>query len=193
SERAEEHESPAAGGEHGFELARKEVEVDREILAQRSRHRRKDALPFHAESSVIIARLPSAAGFKGGRTVSESQPKRNSRAGPHTRPWHGPMPARVASLASRAPAARTAAASSARGRKTLSMAAARRRPRARARESRRTSAVPVSLSSRPAAASPAISPSAIAVSRPATPQGSPAANTPGAVVRWSSSTTTAPL
>ena len=77
------------------------------------------------------------------------------------------------------------------GGRRFSMAAARRRPRARARTEPATSAVPPS--SRPAAASPAISPSAIAVSRPATPQGSPAANTPGTLVSCDAPVTTAPL
>ena len=55
--------------------------------------------PCHFMSLLLRAtRWPSGAGRTGGRTVSESQPKRNSSAGPQTRPWHGPMPARGGEL-----------------------------------------------------------------------------------------------
>ena len=46
-------------------------------------------------------RLETETGKSGGRTELTRQPKRNSAAAPQMRPWHGPMPHRVWSLASR--------------------------------------------------------------------------------------------
>jgi hypothetical protein len=37
----------------------------------------------------------------GGRIDSRSQPNKKPVAAPHTRPWQGPMPQRVCSLAAR--------------------------------------------------------------------------------------------
>src|SRR5579872_3277125 len=54
-------------------------------------------------SSRIAAaiRVSTRTGKTGGRTDSGCQPSKNSNAGPHTRPWQGPMPQRVSSLAAR--------------------------------------------------------------------------------------------
>ena len=40
----------------------------------------------------------SVATAAGGRTPSNCQPNSSAAAGPHTRPWHGPIPARVRSF-----------------------------------------------------------------------------------------------
>ncbi len=47
------------------------------------------------------ARVASDAGIEGGRNLSCSQPNRKAVTGPQTLPWHGPMPHRVWSFASR--------------------------------------------------------------------------------------------
>src|SRR4051794_29123484 len=53
----------------------------------------------------VVVKLETIAGKIGGRvfdsTKLDLQPKRNSDAAPQTRPWQGPMPQRVCSLASR--------------------------------------------------------------------------------------------
>ena len=47
------------------------------------------------------ARVASDAGIEGGRISSGCHPNRKALAGPQTLPWHGPMPHRVWSFASR--------------------------------------------------------------------------------------------
>ena len=56
----------------------------------------------HCRRSPHAPRTATGVGKSGGRTVSAGQPRRKPSAGPQTRPWQAPMPARVASLASRA-------------------------------------------------------------------------------------------
>ena len=106
AERAERARSPGSRARAiASSVPREDVEVDREVLAERSRDRRKDALPCScATPPSHRARLAERrTGLTGGAyAYRESQPNRNSSAGPQTRPWQGPMPARVASLASRA-------------------------------------------------------------------------------------------
>ena len=62
-----------------------------EVVAERGHDRGDDALPLHVWSS----RTERITGSSGGRTESGPHPRRNASAGPHTRDWHGPIPARV--------------------------------------------------------------------------------------------------
>lgn len=54
-------------------------------------------------ASLCPIRLSIRAGNTGARVDWQCQPNRNSAAGPHTRPWHGPIPQRVCSFAARQP------------------------------------------------------------------------------------------
>ena len=132
--------------------------------------------------------------MSGGRKSSGDQPKSVSAAGPHTHPWHGPIPILVMSLASRHDRwqrSRPAATSSQRQTTVSSVASrARRRSRANVRSSaaanrrHRPAAGRSRLASSrsPAAASPAIRPSTSDLSRPPTP-----VHSPGTVVAPTSS------
>src|SRR5690242_20811243 len=88
-------------------------QIHLKMAVETGSNRGHDALPFHGQllnaglckvsESVRAAatRLSTRTGKMGGRTDSGFHSSRNSRAGPHTRPWHGPMPQRVSSLAAR--------------------------------------------------------------------------------------------
>ena len=135
--------------------------------------------------------FPPAPGNTGGRTESGFQPKRNCVAGPHTRPWHGPIPHRVCNFAARHEpmplqtgignvlasannrlCGEASHCSSGRRRNVRSSRRAKRRACVRSPNNFRASAV------RPAAARPAICPSTNANSTPPMPVGSPAQKTP---------------
>src|SRR5262249_33674821 len=104
AERPERDEPLTAGFDHRRRMFGKELVIDGEIRPKGSRDCRENALPFHREPAFSFGVAPPSGpgsaqadrgvGRNGTRTESDSQPKRNSRAGPQTLPWHGPMPAR---------------------------------------------------------------------------------------------------
>ena len=190
--------------------------VNAEIFVEASCDGGHHALPVHAVPpdialsavsfvcATFVARLSMRAGKIGGRTESALHPKRNSVAGPQTRPWHGPMPQRVCNFAVRHDVCAckreygtsshrqtnvSAAAScfnSDRNRKVRSSSRAKRF--ALPRSPNKDRALDNSL----AAANPAICPSTSACSTPPMPVGSPAQKTPPTDVRCISSTRTKP-
>src|ERR1043166_7399565 len=74
------------------------------FLTNRCRGRRQEQViinPAPAYWLLLLLRLSTRTGSTGGRTDSARQPNKNSTAPPQTLPWHGPMPQRVCSFASR--------------------------------------------------------------------------------------------
>src|SRR5690242_5310557 len=89
-------------------------EIHLKMAVETGSNRGHDALPFHGQllnaalcivsesvREAAAIRLSTRTGKTGGRTDSGFHPSKNSSAGPHIRPWHGPMPLRVSSLAAR--------------------------------------------------------------------------------------------
>src|SRR5262249_4415158 len=70
AERAERDEPAAAGSEHRLEVARQEIEVERQVLAKRRRDRRENAFPPHVVSF-------SARGGPGGPAARAGVPYPN--------------------------------------------------------------------------------------------------------------------
>src|SRR5580692_2135991 len=93
-------------------MLRDGVVIDTKVFGKTGSDCRDHALPVHqcppitslccsSECSLILAKVSRRAGNTGGRTESGFHLKRNSVAGPQTRPWQGPMPQRVCNLAER--------------------------------------------------------------------------------------------
>src|SRR5579864_777762 len=86
--------------------------IDLKIFGKTGGDCRQHPLPVHRCPPVTsrccnsncfarAAKVSTRAGKTGGRTESGFHLKRNWVAGPHTRPWQGPIPQRVCSLAAR--------------------------------------------------------------------------------------------
>src|SRR5580658_331394 len=112
SQGAEGDDAGAAVVQQPVTMFRQEAVIDTKIFGKTGGDGREHTLPVHdrppvtslcwsCDWAVTAAKVSTRAGNTGGRTESGFQLNRNCVAGPQTRPWHGPMPQRVCSLAAR--------------------------------------------------------------------------------------------
>ena len=120
AERTEGDDASAAIGEQPLHVAGHKVVIDLQVFVEAGCDCGHYAIPLHRVSVEFSgigfvtakvsaaradsggdARLETEQGNSGGRTESARQLKRNSAAVPQMRPWQGPIPQRVWSLAAR--------------------------------------------------------------------------------------------